>query len=172
MPILIDVGDQIVAGHGRLAAAQLLGIQEVPTICVDHLSPNQVRALQIADNRLTELSSWSEPLLSKTLFELSEADLEFSLEATGFDMGEIDFRIAGISEEAEEDDPADVLPKLGDRAVSKLGDVWTLGRHRVICGDALKGETVLALLNGARPRLLFTDPPYNVRIQGHVSGLG
>ena len=97
MPILIDVGDQIVAGHGRLAAAQLLGIQEVPTICVDHLSPNQVRALQIADNKLTELSSWNEPLLSKTLLELSQADLEFSLEATGFDMGEIDYRIAGIS---------------------------------------------------------------------------
>jgi DNA modification methylase len=172
MPITIDGRHQIVAGHGRLAACQLLGWVEVPTICLAHLSPDQVRALQIADNRLTDSSSWDEQLLNQTLLELSQADLDFSIEATGFDMGEIDWRIAGISEPAEEDDPADQVPALQATAVSSVGDIWVLGSHRVVCGDALKPETMAMLLEGEKARLLFTDPPYNVRIHGHVSGLG
>ena len=173
VPILVDDQGQIVAGHGRVAACQLLGWPEIPTICLAHLSAAQARALSIADNRLTDASTWDDEILAQTLLELSNADLEFSIEATGFDMGEIDWRIAGLSDAPEEeDDAADIVPKLAAVAVSRAGDVWALGQHRLICGDALNPAILDALLEGEKARMVFTDPPYNVPIQGHVSGLG
>jgi len=172
VPILVDGSGQVIAGHGRLAACQLLGWQEVPTIALAHLSADQARALMLADNRLTDASTWDDQLLAQTLLELSNANLQFSIEATGFDMGEIDWRITGLSEPAEENDQADQVPPVAATAVSRMGDLWIIGEHRLICGDALSSATYESLLVGQRVRMVFTDPPYNVPIDGHVSGLG
>ena len=102
VPVLIDANDRVIAGHGRILACQLLGQTEVPTICLEHLSETQARAFMIADNRLTETSVWDDRLLAEQLKELSVVDLDFSLESTGFTMGEIDLRIEGLNSEAED----------------------------------------------------------------------
>ena len=170
-PILIDVGNNVIAGHGRLLAAQSLGWSEVPTIRLEHLSPDQVRAYRIADNRLTDCSTWDDQLLAEQLQLLAEAELDFDLEAIGFDLPEIDLRIQSlgtVEEDAEDTAPAELeLP-----VVSRLGDAWQLGPHRIVCGNALEAETYAALLSGELASMVFTDPPYNVPIAGHVSGKG
>ena len=132
VPLLIDDDNKIIAGHGRVLACKLLGITEVPTICLSHLSPWQVRAFTIADNKLTENATWNEILLGEQLKALSEIDLNFSLEATGFEMGEIDVLIEGLSQpgDSAQDDPADVLPDQSEILVSAPGDWWQLGKHR------------------------------------------
>jgi DNA modification methylase len=172
VPILIDSNLAVIAGHGRLLAAKQLGLAEVPTIQLDHLTEVQIKAFTIADNRLTETSQWDDKLLAEELKELAELDLDFSLEATGFDMGEIDFRIENLTA-AQADNKADeeVLPTVGP-AVTRPGDLWELGPHRVYCGSALESESFAALMDGERAEAIFTDPPYNVRINGHASGLG
>jgi hypothetical protein len=111
-------------------------------------------------------------LLGEQLKELSILDLSFDLEATGFDMGEIDFRIEHLSEKPEAPDPADQLPSLQEQAVSRAGDLWQLGRHRVLSGNALDRSSFTILMEGKAATLVFTDPPFNVSIRGHVSGLG
>ena len=125
VPILVDRHGDIIAGHCRYEASLLLGITEVPTICLDHLTPEQARAFMIADNRLSELSTWDDRLLAEQFKELSLIALDFEIEVTGFDMGEIDLRIASLDEPPErDDDPADVVPKVPDGpVVSKLGDL-------------------------------------------------
>jgi ParB-like chromosome segregation protein Spo0J len=139
VPVLIDRESNVGAGHGRLLACAELGWTEVPTICLDHLTPAQVRAFRIADNRLTEISDWDDRLLAEQLKELSLLGLDFNIEVTGFEMGEIDFRIAsleGLSETG--DDPADALPDtLAGPSLSRVGNLWILGPHRVLCGSAL-----------------------------------
>jgi DNA modification methylase len=174
VPILVDGNGNIIAGHGRYFACLLLGITEVPTLCLDHLTPEQVRAFMIADNRLSEISTWDDRLLAQQLKDLSLHGLDFSVEVTGFEMGEIDLRIASLDEPPErDDDPADVVPKVADGpAVSKPGDLWVLDRHRVLCGNALDAAAFGALIGGERAAMVFTDPPYNVPIDGHASGLG
>ena len=112
-------------------------------------------------------------MLAEQLKQLSILDLDFSLEATGFEMGEIDLRIEGLTPEPERDDPADVLPDVQTRpAVTRPGDLWLLGPHRVLCGSALEEDAYTALMQGETAAMVFTDPPYNVRIDGNVSGLG
>lgn len=171
-PVLIDADNQVVAGHGRLLAAKSLGWTEVPTIRLEHLSPDQVRAYRIADNRLTDCSSWDERLLAEQLKALSDAELDFDLEAIGFDLPEIDLRIQSLGT-LEEDTPAEGDAALPDGpAVSVLGDLWQLGPHRIVCGNALLSETYNTLLSGQPAAVVFTDPPYNVPIAGHVSGNG
>src|SRR5215469_6477699 len=174
VPILIDRHDNVIAGHGRLAAVCQLGWSEVPTLCLDHLSPAQVRAFMIADNRLCELSTWNDRLLAEQLKELSVHGLDFNIEITGFEIGEIDLRIASLDEPPErDDDPGDAVPEVPDGpAVSKLGDVWLLDSHRVLCGNALEAAAFGALMGEERAATVFTDPPYNVPIDGHASGLG
>ena len=174
VPILIDPDNNVIAGHGRLLACGELGITEVPTLCLDHLTPAQARAFMIADNRLTEISTWDDRLLAEQLKELSVQGLDFNIEVTGFDMGEIDVRIASDEEPPEhDDDPADVVPEVPDGpALSKLGDVWDLDGHRVLCGSALDAAAFAALMGEERAATVFTDPPYNLRIDGHASGLG
>ena len=173
VPLLIDSQMLIVAGHGRLAAAELLNIEEVPTICLDHLSPAQRRAFAIADNRLTENASWDPDLLGAQLKALAEADLDFSMEATGFEMGEIDFFIEGFSESTKgNDDPVEAVPEDSGPAVSKVGDLWRLGEHRILCGDSLAASSYTSLMGANRAALVFADPPYNVPIDGHATGLG
>jgi DNA modification methylase len=174
VPVLIDQEMKVIAGHGRLLACRELGWTEVPTIRLDHLSQAQARAFMIADNRLTETSCWDERLLAEQLKELSELDLDFSLETTGFEMGEIDLRIEGLDSGADpQDDPADVIPPTPKRPpVSRTGDLWLLGRHRLCCGSALDRGAYDVLMDGERAAIVFTDPPYNVAIDGHASGLG
>jgi DNA modification methylase len=126
----------------------------------------------IADNRLTENSEWNERLLGKELKELSELDLDFSLELTGFEMGQIDVFIESLDSTIEKDDPADNIPASGKVQVSRPTDIWLLGKHRVYCGSALEQSSYDALLQSERAALVFTDPPYNVPIEHHASGKG
>src|ERR1043166_3072474 len=173
VPILIDRNNNVLAGHGRLLACQKLGRSEVPTIRLD-LTEAEARAFMIADNRLAELAGWDDRLLAGQLSELSELNLEFSLESTGFTMGEIDFRIEGLAPESEDaDDKADAIPRPGQHIpVSKTGDLWLLRDHLVYCGNALDARAYETLMQGERAAMVFTDPPYNVPIDGHASGLG
>jgi DNA modification methylase len=164
----------VIAGHGRIMACRQLGWKEVPTIRLEHLSDGQTRAFMIADNRLTENSVWDDRLLAKQLKELFMLDLDFSLEVTGFEMGEIDLRIEKLGAGPDGgEDPADKVPALptGPR-VSRAGDLWLLGNHRVYCGSALDQAAYTALMAGEQAEVVFTDPPYNVAIDGNVSGLG
>jgi DNA modification methylase len=174
VPMLIDGADNIVAGHGRYFACRLLGRTEVPTLCLDHLTPEQARAFRIADNRLTEISTWDDRLLAEQLRDLSLHGLDFSLELTGFDMGEIDLRVASLEEPPErDDDPADVVPEVSaGPPLTKYGDLWVLDRHRLLCGSALETPAFAALMGEEQAAVGFTDPPYNVPIEGHASGLG
>ncbi len=173
VPIVIDKNKKVIAGHGRLLACQQLGWSEVPTIQLEHLSEEQARAFMIADNRLTENSAWDDRLLAQQLKELAELDLDFSIEATGFELGEIDLRIEGLTPESDREDPADALAAISsERAISQAGDLWLLDRHRIYCGDALDAAAYTQLMLGKQAAMVFTDPPYNVAIEGNVSGLG
>ena len=173
VPLLIDRDDTIIAGHGRFLACRELGWIEVPTICLSHLSGAQLKAFMIADNRLSELSTWDDQMLGETLQELSLLDLDFSLETTGFDMGEIDFRIEALTISTPKVDRDDDVPEAQPGApVSVLGDLWELDEHRVLCGSTLDATCFATLMAGERAAMVFTDPPYNVAINGHVSGLG
>jgi DNA modification methylase len=163
----------VVAGHGRVLAARLLGIPELPTISLNHLTEPQVRAFMIADNRLAENSAWDDRLLAEQLKLLSEVELDFDLERTGFEMGEIDAIIEGAAPAIDtKNDPADVLPPIESIPISREGYLWHLGSHRIYCGNSLERVSYLALLDGDRAAMVFTDPPYNVRIAGHATGLG
>ncbi len=177
VPILIDETGRVIAGHGRVLACRRLGWTEVPTIRLDHMDERQVRLFMIADNRLTELGSWDEQLLAQTFQELSSIDLELGseldLELSGFDMGEIDLLIAGPATTGQQSDPDDLVPEaVPGPAVSLPGDLWQLGRHRLLCGSALEATAYTTLMAGKQAAMVFTDPPYNVPIDGHVSGLG
>ena len=173
VPVLIDAQKKIIAGHGRVLACRQLGLTEVPTISLEHLSEAQARAFAIADNRLTENSVWDDRLLAEQLKGLSILDLDFDLEVTGFDIGELDLRIESLNADCEKDDPADLpaTPPAGP-PVSRLGDLWLLRDHRVYCGTALEQDSYTALMKEERAAMIITDPPYNVRIEGNVSGLG
>jgi DNA modification methylase len=174
VPVLVDADLKVNAGHGRLLGCRLLGITEVPTLCLDHLTPEQARAFMIADNRLTEIATWDDRLLAQQFKDLSLLGLDFSIEVTGFDMGEIDLRIASLDDvPGQADDPADALPEFSTQPpVSKIGDLWMLGRNRLLCGSALDRAAFAALMGEEHASTAITDPPYNVRIDGHASGLG
>ena len=173
VPVLVDAHLQVIAGHGRVRACKLLEITEVPTIRLEHLSEQQKRAFLIADNRLAENADWDYQLLGEQLRILSEAELGFTLETTGFEMGEIDLIIEDLLPATSgQDDPADFLPALPSTPVSRLGDLWKLGKHRVLCGNALCSKDYALLMNDHKANVIFTDPPYNVRIAGHASGNG
>jgi hypothetical protein len=174
VPVLVDRNGNVVCGHGRLLACHELGITEVPTLYLDHLTQAKARAFMIADNRLTEIATWDDQLLAQQLKDLALSGLDFSLEVTGFEMAEIDLRISSLEDQpARDPDPADVLPEVSaGPPVSKIGDLWLLSRHRLLCGDALDPDAFAALMGEERATMVFTDPPYNVEIDGHASGLG
>src|SRR5262245_7242908 len=171
-PVLVDDAKQIIAGHGRVEAAKLLGIDAVPTCRLSHLSEADKRAYVLADNKLAEKAGWDRELLAIELQGLIELDVD--IELTGFEMAEIDL----ILEEAREasgaaSEPEDVVPELpSGPAVTQTGDLWLLGSHRLLCGDARDKAAYDQLLAGAKAEFVFTDPPYNVAIDGHVCGLG
>jgi DNA modification methylase len=170
-PVLIDGADGIIAGHGRVEAAKLIGMSDVPTVCVDHLTPAQVRAYVIADNKLAENAGWDRALLALELQELS-VDLNFDVTVIGFETAEIDLLIQDLNQGTQ--DEADEVPEV-DRsapAVSRPGDLWRIGNHRLLCGDALNKDNYAKLLGSEKAQMVFTDPPYNVAIARNVSGLG
>jgi len=168
-PVLIDASNMILAGHGRIEAARQLRLETVPVLRLNHLDKNKLRAFVLADNQLALKSGWDIQILGEELSELIEFDLDLSV--TGFDWPEIDAIIHPNEVEAEPD-PADYVPIAPKTAVTRLGDIWLIGRHRLICGDSTKPETFEALLGDQKARMVFSDPPYNVPINGHVSGLG
>jgi DNA modification methylase len=172
-PILIDDQCGVIAGHGRLDAAKLLGLSEVPVIRLTDMTEAQKRAYVIADNKLAENAGWDRAVLAIEIQGLIQIDPLFDIEMTGFVMGEIDVLI-GEQAVAADRAAADRQPEidLNRPLITKLGDLWTLGRHRLLCGDATKPESFSGLLGGEKARMIFTDPPYNVRIDGHVCGLG
>lgn len=165
-PILIDDDGVIIAGHGRLQAAKILKITEVPVIRVTHLNDAQRRALMIADNKLALNAVWDTEMLKIELGELSDLAIDFDIELTGFNTGEIDALVS--------DGPPLPAPSLPSplKPVTRLGDLWILGEHRVFCGDARDPQSFLKVMGDEKARLLFADPPYNVPIDGHASGLG
>jgi len=173
VPILVDRANMVIAGHGRLEAAKQLGFTDIPTIRLDHLTESQVRAFAIADNRLTENSTWDDKLLGQVFQELSVQNLDFDLEVTGFDTTEIDLSIEGLTDGNDKKDDAEQIsvPNSGCPA-TRAGDLWVLGSHRVLCGNALDSAGYQRLLGVKRADIAFTDPPYNVPISGHASGLG
>lgn len=170
-PVLIDASDEIIAGHGRVLAAIELGIASVPTVRLEHLNAAQKRAYVIADNRLAELAGWDKETLALELQGLAEIDLGFELTDIGFEVAEIDLLVKPDDDQREAQEPP--LPEPGCLpSIARRGDIWLLGEHRVFCGDALDPASYQALLGRERAQMVFTDPPYNVPVQGHVSGLG
>jgi DNA modification methylase len=171
-PVLVDDNLQIIAGHGRVAAAKLLGIQEVPTVRLSHLSDEDKRAYVLADNKLAENAGWDREILAIELQGLS--DFGISVDDLGFEITEVDL----ILDEAREAAGSmggreDAIPPYGaGPAVSQAGDLWVLGHHRLFCGDARDPAAYQALLDGKKAQFVFTDPPYNVKVDGHVCGLG
>jgi DNA modification methylase len=171
-PILVDAANMVMAGHGRLSAAKRLGFSNVPTLQLSHLTREQIRTYVIADNQLALNAGWDSEILSLELGELLELDPEFELTVTGFDWPQIDFLINADFRGDDEPDPLDEAPDPNKNAVTLEGDLWAIGDHRLLCGDATRAENYAALLGGARAQMVFCDPPYNVPIEGHVSGLG
>lgn len=161
-PILVAEDNTILAGHGRLAAALKLGLKKVPCVKENHLTETQKRAYIIADNKLSLNAGWDNELLAVELSELEGAD--FNLDLLGFDEAELS-SIFDADKDVNEDD-FDVEKELEEPCFSKTGDMWTLGKHRVICGDATKLETFKTLLENTKVNLVVTDPPYNVNYEG------
>ncbi len=171
-PIIVDEKKVILAGHTRLAAAKHLDLKEVPVIVLDHLTKKQKRLYRIADNKLTENGKWNEDFLALELKELS-LDLDLGeLELTGFSTTEIDLLIEGISDDSSclEDEVPPIIPER--KPITKPMDMWLLGDHRIICGDSTDPEIYTLLMGDKKAQMIFTDPPYNVKINGNVGGLG
>ncbi len=170
-PLLVDGNGVLITGHGRLEAAKLLGFPSVPVIRIDDLDEAQVKAYRLADNKLAANSSWDEELLKLEFEGLIKLDTSFELTATGFEMGEIDLVLGeGGNDKPDEADP--VAADADGPRISRIGDLWLLGRHRLLCGSALDKLCLERLMDGETAELGLSDPPYNVRIEGNVSGLG
>lgn len=159
-PILAGSDGVIVAGHGRLAAAQKLGLATVPVVVLDHLTPTQRRALIIADNRIAENAGWDEALLRIEMADLQDADFDLSL--TGFDADALAELMAGDERQGEGQTDDDAVPDVAETPVSRPGDVWLLDGHRLLCGDSTVAESYDRVLDGEPVDMVFTDPPYNV----------
>ena len=167
-PILIDAEGRIIAGHGRLLAAKAVGMAEVPTIVLPHLSEAQQRALRIADNKIALGAGWDLDLLKLELGELAVIDVDLDLSLTGFSSGEIDVILKGPADPEDE-----VIPAVPVTPRTRPGDIWILGEHRVGCGDGRDLAFLQAVVgDGAAVDAAFLDPPYNVRINGHANARG
>lgn len=171
LPILIDADRTIIAGHARVEAAGRLPLREVPVLTASEWSKAQVRAYRLADNRLAELASWDDELLAIELSALIEID-EVQIELLGWETAEVDLITDANSKGTEATDPADELPDVPSVPVSRPGDLWLLGRHRLLCASSLETNSWERLMDGAEGAMVFTDAPYNVPVSGHVCGLG
>jgi DNA modification methylase len=170
-PVVADKDKRILAGHGRREAALLLGLPTIPVIVRDDLTEEQGKAYMLADNKLTDRSSWDDNKVATILKELSVPALEFDLEATGFETPEIDFRIQSLDQD-DAVDAADEFEVAAGPPTSMLGDLWHLDAHRLRCGNSLEEVAFASLLNNEKATAAIIDPPYNVRIHGHASGKG
>ncbi|MDT0635079.1 ParB N-terminal domain-containing protein [Salinisphaera sp. W335] len=159
-PVLIDAEDGIIAGHGRVLAAQKLGVKQVPCIRLGHLSETQKRAYVLADNQLALNAGWDEDLLKLEVGDL--ADMEYDLSLLGFEEDRLEELLAPEPTGGEDDEAADQVPERPVDPVTVSGDLWRLGRHRIICGDSTSAEVVTRLLGEVCPHLMVTDPPYGV----------
>lgn len=172
-PVLIDASGCIVAGHGRVQAARLIGLTEIPTVELARMSDAQRRAYAIADNRLAELGGWEKDLLKLELGELSIEFPDLDLTVTGFESAELDLIILGDAQvETPTELKSDGISEVSGSPVTRVGDLWLLESHRLLCGDARHAESYRRLMADQRARLVVTDPPYNVPIDGHARGLG
>jgi DNA modification methylase len=169
VPILIDRTDGIIAGHARAEAAKLLDIQEVPTILLENLTENQVKAFMLADNKLAENAIWDPDILAVELQHLVEID-EFDVTVTGFEVAEIDSIIDEARSEREEDNAIEIDETA--QPITRPGDLWKLNKHRLFCGNALQEASFTKLMSTRRADLVFSDPPFNLKIDGHVGGKG
>src|SRR6184192_3928674 len=159
-PVLVDDANGIVAGHGRVKGAKAVGLVQVPTVRLSDMSEAEIRAYVIADNRLAENAGWDRALLGLELQYLTELEIGFDVTVTGFELPEIDILIGELSLAANDNDPADAVVEVAaGPAISRLGDVWDIGNHRLICGDSTKPETYQQLLGDARAQMVFTDSP-------------
>ena len=161
-PILVDKDNSVIAGHGRLMAARKLGMDKVPVVELQHLTESQRKAYVLADNRIALNSGWDTSMLSLELQDLKD-DIDLSL--LGFDPDELDALLNPI-EETEGLTDEDAVPDVPDEPKTKLGDIYILGNHRLMCGDSTSIDAVDKLLDGSRPEMVFTDPPYNIDYQG------
>lgn len=166
-PVIVDKDLNIIAGHGRILAAKEEGITEVPCVFAEHLTEAQKRAYIIADNRLAMNAGWDMEMLSVEISELQGVD--FDLSVLGFDEAELS-KLMGDIEDVKDDD-FDVDEELKKPAVTKFGDLWLLGNHRLICGDSTKIDTFTVLMDGKQANLVVTDPPYNVNYEGSAGKL-
>ena len=171
-PLLIDENMIILAGHGRWEAAKLCGLKQLPCVVLSKMSASQKRAYVIADNKLAENSGWDKEILALEMQSLIELDSHFDVDALGFEIAEMDALIEGLRPEEPADVRADRMPAIEGSVVSRAGDLWILGNHRIYCGSSLQKASFAALMGGEKADMVFTDPPYNVRIAGNVSGLG
>ena len=170
-PILVDENNAVLAGHGRLAAAKLIGLREVPTLVVSGLSDAQKRAYLLADNKLAEKAGWDKGTLALELSSLAPllAEAGLDIELTGFEPAEIDSLLGDLVD--PESDPADEPPLLAKEPISRAGDLWLLGPHRLLCGDARRTSHFRKLMGSDLAAMVFADPPYNVVIRS-VQGRG
>jgi DNA modification methylase len=169
-PVLLDKDGNILAGHGRIEAAKSLGLESVPTLDIGSMSDAQRRAYIVADNRLAELAGWDSDLLGLEMEAILEAMPDFDIGAIGFDDGELDALLSAGEDKTENDQIPEV--EAGKPAVSRPGDIWQLGKHRIMCGDARDRSALDLLMNGEVAQMIFTDPPYNVKVDGHICGMG
>jgi DNA modification methylase len=169
--VVVDEDGVILVGHGRVQGARMAGLQTVPVLRVTGLTPEQKIAFALADNKIALNADWEIDQLKILWRELVGAEINFDLEVTGFETAEIDLLVDGPTD-AERIDRSDILPPPQTEAVSRLGDLWHLGDHRLLCGDACDLASYADLMADERARVVFTDPPYNVPIDGHVGGLG
>jgi len=172
-PLIADDRGRIVAGHARAEAAKLLGLKQIPVIRLSHLNETEIRAYMLADNKLAEKAGWNREMLAVELEELQIALPEIGLDVgiTGFEPGEIDSIMLDFAEDRA--NPADQIPDLEDEAVvARKGDLFVLGRHRLLVGDARDGHAYAQLMQAETAAMAFLDPPYNVKIDGHAGGRG
>lgn len=170
-PVLVDKGGKVIAGHGRIEAAKLLGKERVPVLLLEHMTEAEKRAYIIADNRLAEMAGWDNDLLALELAAVAELDSDLDLALTGFDVAEIEALLNGLeTSEQQEEVPVQIDEKAP--VVSGVVDLWQLGDHALICGDATDPEVYRRLLGNEQAQMVFTDPPYNVPANGHICGLG
>ncbi|WP_022685338.1 site-specific DNA-methyltransferase [Sphingomonas phyllosphaerae] len=169
-PIIIDAGSEIVAGHARYEAARLLKIDEVPTLPVAWMTPAELRAYRLADNKIATNADWDPEILKMEFEDLQLLDLPFELEVTGFSTTEIDLAVDFVPSQPK----LDAVPELARREVTGVerGDLWLLGPHRLLSGDSRDPASFELLMDGTKARMVFSDPPFNVKVDGHVGGLG
>ena len=171
-PVLINTHNVLLAGHGRVEAAKLLALEEIPCLRLEHMTEEEQRGYLLADNRIAEGATWDEAMLAAELSELLKLpDLSFDIGVIGFSIVEVDTLIEGQAPEEPNNPADDVVPDLAAQRV-RAGDVWQMGAHRLICGDARDLGVIATLMDGGLARMVFTDPPYNVRIDGHVGNSG